>query len=132
EPTPEQTAMVADLHWLIHQGHVIEFANGVLELAKKPVPKPPRPETKPAAALTEPPPQPEAIVEGEIASEPPVGTGPAPIVESPAEEGEKPGEETQAVKSEKAASELSTSETAPLAANERPAETVVTPVESPS
>src|SRR5437764_11449319 len=23
--TPEQTAIVADLHWLIHQGHVIEF-----------------------------------------------------------------------------------------------------------
>src|SRR5437867_7514527 len=26
--TPEQTAIVSDLHWLIHQGHVIEFANG--------------------------------------------------------------------------------------------------------
>jgi hypothetical protein len=46
EPTPEQTAVVADLHWLIHQGHVIEFANGTLETAKKPVPKPARPEPK--------------------------------------------------------------------------------------
>lgn len=46
-PTPEQTAVVGDLHWLIHQGHVIEFANGILETAKKPVPKPPRPEPKP-------------------------------------------------------------------------------------
>src|SRR5207244_1196456 len=27
EPTPEQTFIIADLHWLIHQGHVIEFAN---------------------------------------------------------------------------------------------------------
>jgi len=39
EPTPEQTAVVADLHWLIHQGHVIEFANGTLETAKRPLPK---------------------------------------------------------------------------------------------
>ncbi|HZO56615.1 MAG TPA: hypothetical protein VFB63_28155, partial [Bryobacteraceae bacterium] len=50
EPTPEQTAVIADLHWLIHQGHVIEFANGTLETAKKPVPKPPKPEKTPAAA----------------------------------------------------------------------------------
>jgi hypothetical protein len=34
------------LHWLIHQGHVIEFANGVLETAKKPLPKPVRPPKK--------------------------------------------------------------------------------------
>jgi hypothetical protein len=44
---PEQTALASDLHWLIHEGHVIEFANGVLETAKKPLVKPPRPE-KPA------------------------------------------------------------------------------------
>ncbi len=43
QPTPEQTAMIADLHWLIHQGHVIEFATGLLETAKRPLPKPPRP-----------------------------------------------------------------------------------------
>jgi hypothetical protein len=47
EPTPEQTAVVSDLHWLIHQGHVIEFATtGLLETAKKPVAKPPKPEPK--------------------------------------------------------------------------------------
>jgi hypothetical protein len=40
KPTPEQTAVVGDLHWLIHQGHVIEFANGRLETAKRPKPKP--------------------------------------------------------------------------------------------
>ncbi|MCS7091368.1 MAG: hypothetical protein RMN51_02245 [Verrucomicrobiota bacterium] len=39
-PTPEQTQLIADLHWLIHQGHVIEFSNGRLEVAKKPAPKP--------------------------------------------------------------------------------------------
>ncbi len=50
EPTPEQTAVIADLHWLIHQGHVIEFANGILDTAKKPAPRPPKPERKPAEA----------------------------------------------------------------------------------
>lgn len=48
EPTPEQTGLIADLHWLIHQGHVLEFADGRLETAKKPLPKPARPESKPA------------------------------------------------------------------------------------
>jgi len=63
-PTPEQTAVIADLHWLIHQGHVIEFANGILETAKKPAPKPPRPERKPALVTpTETGAQPEAAAE---------------------------------------------------------------------
>jgi len=48
EPTQEQTAMIADLHWLIHQGHVLEFANGRIETARKPAPKPPKTEAKPA------------------------------------------------------------------------------------
>jgi hypothetical protein len=52
ETTPEQTALVADLHWLIHQGHVIEFANGLMETAKKPAPKPSKPEPKTAAVET--------------------------------------------------------------------------------
>ncbi|MGZ8900495.1 MAG: hypothetical protein ACXW3Z_10410 [Limisphaerales bacterium] len=43
---PEAAAVVSDLHWLVHQGHVIEFANGILETAKKPAPRPPRPEKK--------------------------------------------------------------------------------------
>ncbi|HWF19239.1 MAG TPA: hypothetical protein VG754_08225 [Verrucomicrobiae bacterium] len=47
--TPEQAAIIGDLHWLIHQGHVIEFANGILETAKKPVVKPPK-APKPAPA----------------------------------------------------------------------------------
>jgi hypothetical protein len=50
EPTPEQTAVIADLHWLVHQGHVIEFADGRMDTAKKPVPRPPKPEKKPAEA----------------------------------------------------------------------------------
>ena len=46
-PTHAQQAVLNDLHWLIHQGHVIEFANGVLETAKKPLT---RPEPPPQAA----------------------------------------------------------------------------------
>ena len=40
QPTAEQNAIIADLHWLVHQGHVLEFADGKLDTAKKPVPKP--------------------------------------------------------------------------------------------
>ena len=39
EQTEEQKQLISDLHWLIHQGHVIDFANGVIETAKKPRPK---------------------------------------------------------------------------------------------
>jgi len=49
-PTAEQTSVISDLHWLIHQGHVIEFANGRLEMAKRPKPRPePKPHTGPKA-----------------------------------------------------------------------------------
>jgi hypothetical protein len=54
-PTPEQTTIISDLHWLIHQGHVIEFATtGFLETAKKPLPKPvkPAPQKKEAPVAT--------------------------------------------------------------------------------
>jgi len=47
--TPEQAALIGDLHWLIHQGHVIEFANGTLETARKPAVKPPKPAPNPVA-----------------------------------------------------------------------------------
>jgi hypothetical protein len=57
EATPEQTAIFVDLHWLIHQGAVLEFADGRMETAKKPAPKPVK--LKPAAA--------KPAVEGEAA-----------------------------------------------------------------
>jgi hypothetical protein len=63
ETAPEQTALASDLHWLIHEGHVIEFANGLLETAKRPLPKPSKPEkaAEPAAAPPSPaPPPPES------------------------------------------------------------------------
>jgi len=46
EPTAEQTAVMVDLHWLIHQGAVLEFADGRMETAKKPAPKPVKAEKK--------------------------------------------------------------------------------------
>jgi hypothetical protein len=102
EPTPEQTVIIADLHWLVHQGHVLEFADGRMDTAKKPLPRPPKPEKKaagekPAAegeaaipavdpagevpVLTEaeiPAPEPEPAVEPEPAAETAAET-PAPV-----------------------------------------------------
>jgi len=49
-PSPELTALISDLHWLIHQGHVLEFADGMLETAKKPAPKPPPKPATPSPA----------------------------------------------------------------------------------
>ena len=49
EPTAAQKTVLGDLHWLVHSGHVIEFASGQLETAKKPLPKPqPAPKKKEA------------------------------------------------------------------------------------
>lgn len=90
EPTPERTAIVADLHWLVHEGHVIEFANGVLETAKKPLPRPPKPAPAPVQAPVEgAAAAPEAPVPAEGAAatpEPglaPAGTEP-PVADTPA------------------------------------------------
>ena len=49
--SPERTAVLSDLHWLVHQGHVVEYANGQMEIAPKPQPlqpkkKKPKPEKK--------------------------------------------------------------------------------------
>jgi len=76
EATPEQTAIIADLHWLAHQGHIIEFADGKLETAKKPLPKPPKPEKKPAAEKAEKPVA-ETAPQAEVSVEPPTAEAPA-------------------------------------------------------
>jgi hypothetical protein len=88
-PSPEMTALSGDLHWLVHQGHVIEFANGILETAKKPLPKPPpKPqpkatETAPAAAvLTEA--ATEAVSEAGAPEAPLAASQPAATPETPA------------------------------------------------
>jgi hypothetical protein len=85
EPTPEQTAVISDLHWLIHQGHVLEFANGIIETAKKPLPRPPRPEKKPAEAAATPVAEPEGETPStpeEIAEQSPAGEAinPEPVI----------------------------------------------------
>ncbi len=87
EPTPEQTAVMVDLHWLIHQGAVLEFADGRMETAKKPAPKPVKPEKKEkpegeVAAASEAAPQTEATVESAAEIPAPNETAPEPAVET--------------------------------------------------
>jgi hypothetical protein len=85
-PSPEQTALASDLHWLIHEGHVIEFANGILETAKRPLPKPTRPEKPAAPASTH-----ASSVPATIESTEPVAVAPVepaatePVAEASAE-----------------------------------------------
>jgi hypothetical protein len=130
QATPEQTAVIADLHWLIHQGHVIEFANGILETAKKPLPKPePR---KPAAlapaAPAAPAGEPAAPPEAAAPAEP--GTEPAPVTEAPAAD-EAPAAEAAPISAEEpaAATEPAPAEAAP--APEPPAAAVDDSIEQP-
>jgi hypothetical protein len=80
QPTPEQTVVIADLHWLIHQGHVIEFANGLLETAKKPTLKPPKPEPKPSQQAAPPESKPAAPAENLTVES--AGAAPAPPQEA--------------------------------------------------
>jgi hypothetical protein len=90
EPTPEQTTIISDLHWLVHQGHVIEFADCRLDTAKKPTPRPPKLEKKPVEE--KPVAEGEAVAAGEPADEVTVLTEaeilapePAPAVEPASE-----------------------------------------------
>jgi hypothetical protein len=97
EPTAEQTVIIADLHWLVHQGHVLEFADGRMDTAKKPLPRPAKPEKK--AAGEKPAAEGETattavgsaeevpvLTEAEIpASEPPPAVEPEPAAEATAE-----------------------------------------------
>jgi len=91
EQSLEQTAVNSDLHWLIHQGHVIEFANGTLETAKKPAPRPPKPETKPPDPSLVPAPESSSsqTPEPSAASEIPPASSQAPISESEKREPEQ-------------------------------------------
>jgi hypothetical protein len=112
EPTAEQTAIVADLHWLIHQGHVIEFANGTLETAKKPLPRPPKPEAKPAEKPAEPVPTAETVpAAGSAPRMEPAATAaaPDPASETPAPvqtDGPPPEAPSHADSTPQAASEM--------------------------
>ena len=107
EATPEQTAVLVDLHWLIHQGHVLEFADGRMETAKKPAPKPVK--LKPASA--KPAAEGETVHESapeiEAASppvvEPVAPTEPEPVVPAPevaAPAGSAPAESASVIEPE--------------------------------
>jgi hypothetical protein len=76
--TPEQTAIIVDLHWLIHQGHVLEFADGRMETAKKPAPKPVK-QPKPVVEKT-----PTAETENTLAEVTAESAAPVAAVEAPA------------------------------------------------
>jgi hypothetical protein len=80
EASPEQTAVAGDLHWLIHEGHVIEFANGILETAKKPFIKPPKPAPKAAPSA----------VGGETRAQPAAVEAPAPAQSAMATPAQEP------------------------------------------
>jgi hypothetical protein len=133
QPTPEQTVVIADLHWLIHQGHVIEFANGILETAKKPAPKPPKPEPKPAEPPAPAEPQMAVAAAGETAAE--------AVAAAPAPEETAPAPVPECVPSEPAqAAEASAAEAPPTAgadvpppenAGPRPAATAPEPEQTP-
>ncbi|HYV30675.1 MAG TPA: hypothetical protein VEO53_06145, partial [Candidatus Binatia bacterium] len=95
DPTPEMAAVMTDLHWLIHQGHVIEFGNGILETAKKPFAKPTKPPKPagpelPAAPVVETPPLAETETTPAPSGETAATSGVAPAVEADAPEGEGP------------------------------------------
>ena len=127
EPSAEQTAVISDLHWLIHQGHVIEFADGRLETAKKPAPKPPKPEKKPVPAA---PANSEAApVAGEPAAgaETPVESASSETVPAPSEPA--PSNPDMLSVAEDVAAVTKPADEAPQASEEKPAETPATPTE---
>jgi len=106
EPTPEQTLVLVDLHWLIHAGAVLEFADGRMETAKKPMLKPARPEKKAEEkpADSEAVSSTETVTPAEIAAstetvtplpETPAASEPAAEISTPAEAA--PAPETPAV-----------------------------------
>jgi hypothetical protein len=92
EAAPEQTALASDLHWLIHEGHVIEFANGALETAKKPLVKPPRPEKAPAPVVAPASPALPAVELTEVAASLPI----EPVAQTTAEPAITPSPEVSA------------------------------------
>src|SRR5690606_33019398 len=92
--------IITDLHWLIHEGHVVEYANGRLEVARKPAPRP-------APAPRQQQQRPAGTQEGSAAEPAQAGTPPA-----------EPGEATQAAPATESAP--GTGETAGQSGEEKP------------
>jgi hypothetical protein len=135
EPTPEQTSVISDLHWLIHQGHVIEFANGVLDTAKKPLPRPPKPEKKPAEKLstTAAEPEPGAMASSELGEAVAAETSTtAQVAEEPAAPNEDAPSAVEAAQCEAAPTTAgdAPAETPQQAMSDEPVETPAAPLES--
>jgi hypothetical protein len=122
-PTPEQTTVISDLHWLVHQGHVIEFANGMLDTAKKPLPKPPKPEKKTAEQPAETVSTTEPIAPAEIAAATPEAEQTTLATAAPVEvpESTEPPPENSTAEATSVQSETSTV-AAPEVAAEKPSE----------
>ena len=91
EMTPEQTAVSSDLHWLIHQGHVIEFSNGKMETAKKPKVQPQKPKPKAKVDTGDTAPASESAPQAQPEAPTPVTAEEPTPVESPSNEGPSPG-----------------------------------------
>jgi hypothetical protein len=98
-PSPELEALVRDLHWLVHQGHVIEFANGQLETAKKPAPRPEK-KKKETPAAAEGTPAAEGAVSTETPEAAPVESSASATSEVPGESHAEPPPETPAAETE--------------------------------
>lgn len=135
EPTAEQTLVLVDLHWLIHAGAVLEFADGRMETAKKPAAKPTKPEKKEekpageeAGAATEAATVTEAATEAAPPAEAAATTATAPQAEAAIAPETVPTSEAPA-----SAAEISTAtETAPAPAPEAVTPAVETPAPSES
>ena len=127
DPTPEQTAVMVDLHWLIHQGAVLEFADGRMETAKKPLPKP--------AKLEKPARRPEEKITtnaGEATTAPEAPAAMEPATDEPAVPASAAGEATEANSSVAEMTTDSATESAPVTTLETAASTAETPASEPA
>jgi len=56
DPAARETALLRDFYWLLHQGHVVDYAVKGLEIPRRQPAKPQTPpKSKPTAAVVEPP-----------------------------------------------------------------------------
>lgn len=94
QPTPEQTAIISDLHWLVHQGHVIEFTDGRMETAK--APKPPKPAPTPGPAKAEPEAKAAEVEISTTPEPPPADSGATPSASVPAPASDSPAADAPA------------------------------------
>ena len=82
EQTDEQKQLIADIHWLVHQGHMLDFSNGIIETAKK--------SRKQAEAEENPEPAVKEPATEEPAAEEIVSRAAAASSEEPVEESQEP------------------------------------------